>query len=160
MYLIPEKCVLSSWRMRCRMRPVTVRLLQVRETRENNMVATLDAKHQWGIYKTSGAADDIGRHGGRRTGCAAHRAQPAHVPGGVLPHAAGSVSRSRNGIEIAKAPPENRRGFWGVAKRKESDQYFCSGAYFSCSASIALEVGLDVVCWRARICWWKCICGT
>ena len=34
-----------------------------------------------------------------------------------------------------KAPPENRRGFWAVAKRKGSDQYFCSGAYFSCSAS-------------------------
>lgn len=45
------------------------------------------------------------------------------------------MSRDRNRTEIAKAPPENRRGFWGAAKRKESDQYFCSGAYFSCSAS-------------------------
>ena len=47
------------------------------------------------------------------------------------------MSRDRNRTEIAKAPPENRRGFWGAAKRKESDQYFCSGAYFSCSASSA-----------------------
>ena len=47
------------------------------------------------------------------------------------------MSRDRNRTEIAKAPPENRRGFWGAAKRKGSDQYFCSGAYFSCSASSA-----------------------
>ena len=45
------------------------------------------------------------------------------------------MSRDRNRTETAKAPPENRRGFWAVAKRKGSDQYFCSGAYFSCSAS-------------------------
>ena len=53
----------------------------------------------------------------------------------IFPRAAGAVSRDRNRTETAKAPPENRRGFWAVAKRKGSDQYFCSGAYFSCSAS-------------------------
>ena len=49
----------------------------------------------------SAAADALRRHGGRRAGCAAHRAQSAHVPGGVFPHAAGAVSRDRNRTEIA-----------------------------------------------------------
>ena len=77
----------------------------------------------------------------------------------IFPHAAGAVSGDRNRTEIAKAPPENRRGFWGAAKRKESDQYFCSGAYFSCSFSSRSRSD-SMRLWRARICSWVCICGT
>ena len=79
---------------------------------------------------------------------AASQADTVHV---IFPHAAGAVSRDRNRTEIAKAPPVFRRGFWAVAKRKESDQYFCSGAYFSCSASSRSRSD-SMRLWRARIC--------
>ena len=47
------------------------------------------------------------------------------------------MSRDRNRTEIAKPRRKTGGAFVGVAKRKGSDQYFCSGAYFSCSASSA-----------------------
>ena len=139
--------------------PVTVRLWQVRETRENTMVATLDARHRSCIFTNlppqtlyavtvDGAPDVQLTVRSRLTFREAFSLMLQEL-----------LSRGRNRIEIAKAPPVFRRGFWGAAKRKESDQYFCSGAYFSCSASSRSRSD-SMRLWRARICSWVCICGT
>ena len=94
----------------------------------------------------SAAADVLRCHGGRRAGCAAHRAQPAHVPGGVFPHAAGAVSRDRNRTEIAK--PRRFSGWAFGVLRKERDRISISAAGRISRAALPRAQG------RTR-----CVCG-
>lgn len=106
--------------------PVTVRLWQVRETRRKHHGRNLGRKAPVMHLHESAAADALCRHCGRRAGCAAHRAQPAHVPGGVFPHAAGAVSRDGNRTEIGK-PRRKTGGAFGVL-RKERNRISISAA--------------------------------